>query len=239
MKKLITGFIALTLVLAPYNGEAARDFNGTSSDYIDVTLTTAQQGLSTITYSMWIYFDSVAQYRTVFRRLDSSAQDFRIEFDDGWGMALIIPWSGAPGYGAWSVAKPSTGGWHHLFVSYDYGSTTNDPVIKVDNVSSSFIERQAPSGSPTNDATTLRLGGNIGLDQMLDGRLAEVAVWNRVLTTDEATMLSKGFAPTFIRRGLVQYSPIVGKTETELANRATVTVNGTAAIAHPRIYYPK
>jgi hypothetical protein len=157
-----------------------------------------------------------------------------MEFDDGWGLALVIPWSGAPGYGAWSIAKPSTGAWHNLVVTYDYGATTNDPVIYLNGVSQTVTERQAPSGSPTNDASTLRLGANATPGEYHDGRFAEFAIWNRILSAD-----GKGFSPKCLPRGMVLHSPFNRATEIDTIQGATITLaNSPTLIDHPRIIYP-
>lgn len=186
----------------------ARDFNG-SSDYIPFTLTTEQRALTTCTFSWWEYLDSNAQYKRPYH-LDTGGNDWRMEFDDGWGYVFIIGWSTTQG--AWSMAKPSTGSWHLITVTYDGSSTSNDPIMYVDGVSQSITERLTPAGTIQLPTGTSWFGTENATGQYFDGKLAEFAIWNRVLTASEVASLSKGFSPATNRRGLLVYFPLIGST---------------------------
>jgi hypothetical protein len=72
---------------------------------------------------------------------------------------------------------------------------------------------------------------------LLNGRSAEVAVWNVALTEDEITSLAKGFKPTRIRpQSLVFYAPLLRNLQ-DLKGALTITNNNTATVAdHPRVY---
>lgn len=213
----------------------ARNFDG-SSDYLDVTLATSQQGIATVSYSFWVFLDSNAQFRRILARDDSTAQKFRFEMDDGLGMAIVVPWSGL--VGLWSPPKPSTGQWVHIVVTYDYGSTSNNPFAWYDGVSQTVSEDLTPSGTVTNDATTLRIGAHTNATQFMDGRMAELAIWERTITSGEIASLADGFSPLFFPNGLNTYLPLIGNTETELKEGSTVVLTGTDKAVHPRIIYP-
>lgn len=68
------------------------------------------------------------------------------------------------------------------------------------------------------------------------GRVAEFAVWNEVLTSDEEVALSQGFSPLLIRPGkLVRYWPLIREAQ-DLKGATPVTLTGSPSVVdHPRI----
>lgn len=220
----------------------ARDFNGAGDQYITHTLAASQTGMTDITIAAWLYADSNSQFKRFFERNDTSSgadQDLKWEFDDAWGFVFKGGWSTS---GAWSIAKPSTGAWFHACVTYSFSATTNDPIMYINGVSQTVTERATPSGTVENDGTTLTTGANAGGGfsgvGSWDGRIAEFAIWNRILTAGEAASLGKAFAPSFMPRGLVFYLPLIGRTspEIELMKGSSGTLTGPPVnIAHPRI----
>lgn len=218
----------------------ARDFNGSSD--ISYTLNAGQTGFSTVSIGFWEWLDNNDQYRRPFHWDTGGAQDWRLEFDNGWGYALLVPWSTSDsGRSSWSIAKPSTGSWHHLLITYDGSSSSNDPIFYINGNVESSTERVAPSGTITAPSTALYVGSENGSGQFHDGRLAEFAIWNRVLTAGEASALGKGFSPLFSPNGLKFYSPLIGEKSTEpdlMFGTAGSVDAGVTKIAHPRIIYP-
>lgn len=74
------------------------------------------------------------------------------------------------------------------------------------------------------------------------GEIAEVGIWSVALTAAEIASLAKGVSPLMIRpASLISYWPLIGKTspEIDLHGRLEMTVNGTTAADHPRIYMPR
>lgn len=215
----------------------ARDFNGSSD--ISYTLAASQTGHSQITVAAWVYPDSTAQYGRHFHQEGGAGFNMNMEFDDGWGWVVGHGWSTTDG--KWSIAKPSTGAWVHIGHTYDWTSTTNDPIIYQNGVSQTITERVTPAGSAVNSNTGFWIGSEAGASQFFDGRIAELAIWNRILTADEMAALADGFAPSFFRRGLVFYTPLLGKLTNErdsILGTAGSVDAGVTAIAHPRIIYP-
>jgi len=217
----------------------ARDFDG-SNDDIDLTLAASQVGLTTRSVAGWFYFDSVAQYRRIMQNGNAWPNlDWDWEFDDGFGLVFADHgWS--TGTGSWSISKPSTGSWVHLCYTYDAGSTGNNPVIYKDGASQSITERETPSGTYSYSQTNFYLGSDSGSGQYHDGRMAEIAIWDRVLTSGEVAILGDAYSPLFIPNGLVLYLPLMGRTspEIELIGGSNGTLTETSAISHPRIIYP-
>lgn len=137
----------------------------------------------------------------------------------------------------------STGQW------YSIGGVAN---IGADTITPYLNGLAEGGGSVTFGAATWTNGTPTGTDQisapapgnhaLVDGVIAEVALWNVGLTAGEMLALSKGFSALLIRpQSLVFYMPLGGRNspEPELARGTTCTVNGTLNFAdHPRIIYP-
>lgn len=217
----------------------ARDFNGSSD--ITYTLDAGQIGNTQESWSFWIYPDNVDQYRRpIHLGGTGSNRDRSCEMDNGWGFVFNFDWS--TDGGAWSVSKPSTGSWQNYVVTYDGSSTSNDPIVYKDGSSVTVTERAAPSGANLRGSRTdLTIGSEASTGQYWDGRIAEVAKWNRVLTTEEAASLGKGFSPYFMKNGLLLYLPLLGRKTNEPDLRFGITGSvdaGVTQIEHPRIIYP-
>lgn len=78
--------------------------------------------------------------------------------------------------------------------------------------------------------------GSVGLP--MNGSLAEVGIWDVVLTMDELISLSKGFAPRRIRpQSLVFYTPLI-RNVVELRSGLSVSTSASAPTVseHPRVY---
>jgi len=215
----------------------ARDFNGTTQ-YGTLTLNTAQKAITVSSWAWWEYLDSNAQYKRPYHMV-AGAFAWRMEFDDGWGYVFVATQNSADG--KWSIAKPTTGAWHHICITYDGSSTTNNPLIYLDGVSQAVTTRSTPSGTLLLPDGTVTIGRATGGGQEFDGRLAEFAMWNRILTAGEVAALGKGFAPPTNPRGLLTYLPLIGRAspEIELMGGSNLTLsNSPVNIAHPRIIYP-
>lgn len=214
----------------------AYDLNG-SNQAISYTLNANQTSLTQISIAAWLYPDSVSQYKRHFHLGAGYPNgNLLVQMDDGWGWVFGAKRSTTDG--AWSIPKPSTGAWLNHIVTYDWSSTANDPVIYINGASQSITERSTPNGTPVNTSTALYLGSEANGGQYWDGRIAEVAIWNRILTTDEATAIGKGFSPSFFKNGLVFYTPLVRSANDLIYGLSGSLANSPSVISHPRIIYP-
>jgi hypothetical protein len=69
-----------------------------------------------------------------------------------------------------------------------------------------------------------------------NGKIAEVAIWNAVLTADEVMSLAKGVKPTSIRpQSLFAYVPLV-RDVIEYKTGMTLANNATSPEVHTRRY---
>jgi hypothetical protein len=98
------------------------------------------------------------------------------------------------------------------------------------------------SGTDTGGATvvgdTMYIGnGRGGVNWGLSGDLAELAVWNTNLNSDEINALSKGFKPFRIRpQSLWLYVPMIRNVQ-DLRSARTLTANGSPTVStHARVY---
>ena len=82
--------------------------------------------------------------------------------------------------------------------------------------------------------------GPDGMGWYANTRIAEVAAWQRALSTGEIAALGKGFAPSFFKSSLLRYLPLINSThKIEVARGAAITTgDAPTTYAHPPIYYP-
>ena len=104
----------------------------------------------------------------------------------------------------------------------------------------SYTAYHPGSGTNLDDSSaSFRLGSRDAADTFYAGGLAECALWNRVLSTDEIAALGRGYSPLFFPYGRVLYSPVDGRTSPERNVAGTSgTVTGTSYLDHPSIIYP-
>jgi hypothetical protein len=136
--------------------------------------------------------------------------------------------------GAWTWGR-TLNVWRRELITYDYGSDANDPAVYVDGVSiGAPTETSIPSGTLNTDTTTLRIGNRTAVDRAWDGALAEVTIWNRILSSTEITQ-DYTDGPSDITSGRVFYAPLTGFTspETNQDDAGTGTVTGTEWGPHP------
>ena len=127
--------------------------------------------------------------------------------------------------------------WVHLCITYDGGSTANNPLIFVDGSSAALTETSTPAGTFTvTENATIDIGQVAGTNRTWAGRIAEVALWNRVVSADEVlTIMDR--SPIRAPAGLVLYVPIHGLHSPEpnyapIAAKNPGTVAGTSLADH-------
>ena len=87
----------------------------------------------------------------------------------------------------------------------------------------------------------VRIGARIDADAatLVDGRVAEVGLWNVELTADEWAALGKGYSPACIRpSGLVFYCPLIDDSDVDLISGNALTATGSPTVGeHPPVIY--
>lgn len=218
----------------------AYDFDG-SGDYISITKSTAATDLSVYSYSFHAFVDSTATTnRCVFWMGGSWEFTFGnfVQTNSGLGkMTMRAGFSTTPAL--WSVTQ-TNGQWQNHVITYDQSSSTNDPLWYLDGTSTTVTENVAPSGTSNaaQDLAAFKIGaGHDGSYEYFDGKIAELAIWNRILTAGEAAILGKGFSPLFIPNGLVFYAPMI-RSIPDMKSGNVGTATNAVVFPHPRIIYP-
>ena len=219
----------------------ARDFVPAEGDKITTGFTShATQR----TYSIWAFTDGAGggNRGRFFEKRVAGAEVELLYYNTADAnqpfVHYVRSWSGTNGEWRTPTSSLTTGAWVNIIVTYDAGATTNDPAIYLNGVSQTITQLVGdPTGSvDTNtDAYVIGARGNDAI-RNFDGKEAEFAIWDRILTADEIAGISKGFSPLFFLRSLVSYSPLI-RNMVDLKNGA-ITDTGTTEFAHPRIIYP-
>lgn len=144
-------------------------------------------------------------------------------------------WDGV--IGSWAVAAPSTNIWHHIAVTYDSGSVSNDPIMYVDGVSGSVTEMDTPSGALGTSAIPFEIG-NRSSDSARnwDGMLSDFAIWDEILTPNEIRLLALSVSPWDIRRDYLRHYILPSERGT-LHPEGALLFTGTKLREDPRAQY--
>ena len=128
--------------------------------------------------------------------------------------------------------------WFHLFVTWDGSLTAANVHTYINNVEVTYATQDNGSGNLDAPAGAWSLGGAKYIDNKnLDGGLAEIGWWDRVLTTDERAILAKHYSPRFIPNGL-KFAPDLIRNQRDIITGQAGTLDGTDVRKHPRIIVP-
>lgn len=174
--------------------------------------------------------------RQIFSQNDADAEtDIYFEFKAGTTNRLTFGYadtsSGFPD-AEWTTGF--TAGSSHIVVGTWDGTTQSiyadgDPTAKATNNPSNT--------TPRVNAASIRIGNSRANTNGFEGKISEVGVWNRGLTSAETVLLGKGFSPLLIPNGLIRYWRLV-QNANELRQGLNGTVTGAVVSDHPRIINP-
>ena len=140
--------------------------------------------------------------------------------------------SGTNAFADTTTGTPSIGTWGHHCAVYSSAARSSffNGANKVTTTATSN-----PTGF-----TRLQIGARraaSAVDTFFNGRIAEVGIWNVVLSDDEIDSLAKAISCASIRpQNLIFYAPLVREI-VDLRANFTLSNNGTATVAnHTRIY---
>jgi hypothetical protein len=187
------------------------------------------------TYAAWAYRDTNGVYGHIICG----------PFADGGGTFLEISSANRPIFysnlfnvnpGEWRTTDTDTfmaGGWHHIAVTYNAWSSTDDPLIYIDGASKAVTEFQTPSGTLNSEYGAEVVIGNWHTDTQdygdtFDGKIKDVRIYNRLVTSDEVTTLYNGGVPdaSLVTDGLVFQGPCV-PSYLESTDWTVVTINSS------------
>lgn len=219
-------------------------FDG-SGDYITINKSAAATDLAQISYVFWLYSDTgITGGRNPFWSGGSWNANFHsfVQHDgNNANLAFCANWTTTEG--RWHITRDSGNTWTQHVITYDFGASTNDPIWYRNGTvitGPDFFEQAAPSGTAdyAKDDGTLTIGAyDDGSTEYWLGRIAEFAIYNRILTATEAYVLGKGFSPLFIPNGRVFYDPLI-RGSRDLMSGNVGTVTNAVVTPHPRIIYP-
>jgi hypothetical protein len=138
--------------------------------------------------------------------------------------------------GRWVIPINPLGLWTHFGVSYDSSSTSNDAEFYVNGTPQTADEYDTPAGLPLTNSDAYHVGNRGDGNRNYPGRLAEFAVWNRILTPAEWAAIGSGFSPLCFAESLVCHVPLV-RDLTDSVGAPASAVAGSVRV-HPRILHP-
>lgn len=219
----------------------ARDFSG--SDQYLIKSSTPVTAVP-LTMAGWFKYDSViaddAEHTVMSITQTGNFNEFTIEIGrtGGANYAIAMVNFGNTTFGfALSTIPPIINTWHH--VCGVFTSATSRTVYLDGGNSGTDTTNATPIG--LNALTIGAVSNATGIVKDFNGSLAEIGLWNRVLTATEIGQLAAGYAPSFIPAGLSAYISNRGQNNPEIDAKSTTpfTVNGATKIAHPDfIKYP-
>jgi hypothetical protein len=212
----------------------ARGFGATRGSASTDRINTAVTAHGTLrTYAFWAKANSYDDFMRVFDKFTSGSSPESIQYQAAVGNFAYAR-NRATTAGTWIIntSTIATGTWAHYALTYDAGSTSNDPIWYRNGAAISTAETSTPNGAVTTNAHAY-MWGNRGTDnaRVFNGDLAEMAIWDAVLDASEIASLYRGWRADRIRpASLVSYIDAIRDVR-DKAGAPTVT--GTAVREHP------
>lgn len=211
-KALVLLVLALVLGCTPKREviPVAAEFpNGSSVSF--GTMPSAMANLSQRTITAWIKINGTSTNgHIVIDSFTGAQSDWFLAYYDTPTLNFVMEWTTTRGN--WNgTANLTVGTWYHVALSYDKTSAANDPVFYLNGSSVGITEVIAPSGSAPNDsADTLYSGGVATYTNLSMLTIADLRVYNRILTATEIENIrnSKSFCDNDY--GLVFHAPFLG-----------------------------
>lgn len=208
----------------------ARDFNGTTSDYLNCGSPSYLNFTgNAMTASIWARKHTTSGSKIVGKWHHSTGQQWLIELgNDDLIFALYIDGSGVQILNS-NASALTLNVWHHIVATYD-GSAMK---IYVDGTEQGT--RSQSGNIQSRPSTDLTIGIGSSLNGPFNGELGHVALWDVTLSAEEIESLSNGINPLQIRTSsLSEYWPINGANpEPGIVNKCNATVNGTTVAEEP------
>ena len=117
--------------------------------------------------------------------------------------------------------------WYHLAVSYDESNIANDPIIYINGVAQSIDVKQTPVGSLQSDTSDSIFSPFVGLATTPYGTVADLRIYNRILTAAEVAQIYSARGRDNIRNGLVFCPFLKGAAGLQAFDGATLAAGNT------------
>lgn len=213
----------------------ARRFVRTSQQYIDAAVLPLTTQPATL--AAWVRPAS-SQAASIVMSLSGSTSDHWIYLSLNSLQALIQAYDGVASQTA-SAGSSTIGTWGHLV-----GTTSNANGQAFWNGVGGTLSSTVVTSSGMNHTTIGDVWSGSALNpNFFDGDIAEVGIWNVVLSAIEITILAAGVSPLLVRpNALVGYWPLIvghATLEPDLIGHRDLTLgNNPLLVTHPRIYLP-
>lgn len=171
-------------------GNALKITGTLGSQLVAATAKPHQQGLTQISVEFFVKGEANDS-----RVIDKRGASFR--FGAFWktfggftdGIVFFAGWSG--GVAEWrspqNVAPVNM--WNHVVITYDFGSTSNDPKMYINGNEVTVSEITAPSGSANADGSNITIGNRPAANDGNTHSTLYARFWNRLLSRNEAAQL--------------------------------------------------
>lgn len=202
------------------------------TDNIGIRVPLVSSSIDNFTMGGWAWLDTTTGDNAV---LTHGKDDAGSSFD---GITLVVT-GGTISFIRNGIAYHNTatsfgtGAWHHILLERNSGTWK----IFYDNTDIGPNNTDNPNNPTQHLGIGCQAENNAIKFRNWDGKLAEMAFWERVLTTAEKTALFNGYAPSFFLKNLVFYAPLIREL-TDVKSGNTLTNASTTVADHPKIIYP-
>lgn len=166
-------------------GDSAQ-FTSANAEWLSNTDSELNVGTGSASWSAWVYFDSHSAFSGILGKYLEGSGYLLWHYNNGTGFVMAAYDSTAAYHEISIGANATTGEWHHIYAQYD--NDTRKLGISINN--GVIIESAAlPIGGIADSSNSFNLGKNDGGLNYHNGRIDEVGMWRRKLTTDERSLL--------------------------------------------------
>lgn len=164
---------------------------------------------------------------------NSGTNRWVLYFDTSNKINFFVNDSGGFAQASSTTSANSTGVWYHT-AAVEASASDHRVFLNGGGKGTSTTSRSPASINAVNIGNDRNSNTNTSL---MNGLIADVAIWNVALSDAEVASLAKGFSAKTVQPGnLVFYAPLVREL-IDYSGSLTITNNNTATVAnHPRIY---
>ncbi len=195
------------------------DFDGIN----DVINLASPAGLDNVwaggaTLMAWVHLDSfgeASQGRVASKATNIASAGGWGFFPDGAGavdrLRFVHDWTTTDGDWVTPDSSLTLAAWHHIAVSYNKDAAANDPAFAIDGVAQAVTELSAPAGSAASDAAQIFTLANLSpatTSRSLEGRMADMRLYNRILPIREIASIHSARGVDGIVEGLIARWPM-------------------------------
>lgn len=218
----------------------SREFLRASSEGLFADVSEIDAPLFTI--SCWFYALDITAAGTLVSIVDKGVGTRRIALwvrgdNSGDPLQLLVSYSGSSQPATTTGYSADT--WHH---GCAVSRSATDKSVFLDGGGEGTDATSTASSMPGLDRTAVGYLSDSSPSQYMDGRVAEVGIWDVALIDAEVAMLAAGAAPLMVRpESLVTYLPLIRDDDTDImgvTGAYTELVTPTIATHPPGIIYP-